>query len=117
MDESPLTPRDSGNAGGVASQPGKSLGSPRGSDSKDNIRILHLLEAAPHLVPVGLRRVPVDAGFGFIHKIPKGVHLQGAVEVCGRATGEGDHVIPHYPYFLQEQVFLKSEKMVLIFCV
>lgn len=34
-----------------------------------------------HLVPVGLRGVPVHAGFGFIDKVAKGVHLQRAVEI------------------------------------
>lgn len=35
-----------------------------------------------HLIPFGLCRVPEHPGFGFADKIAKGIHLQGAVQVC-----------------------------------
>lgn len=44
------------------------------------------LAVVPHLVPVGLSCVSVNTCLGFIHKITKGVHLQGAVQICGRET-------------------------------
>lgn len=68
--------------------------------SKGNICIKGLLGAAPHLIPVGFSRVPIDTRLGFIHEISKGVHLQGAVQICGRATREGDIAVPHDQHFL-----------------
>lgn len=44
------------------------------------------LEVVAHLIPVGLRCVSVNACLGFIHKITKGVHLQGAIQICRRTT-------------------------------
>ena len=47
-------------------------------------------EAGPHLVPVGLSRVPVDARLGFIYKVAEGIHLQGAIQTCAGPHGERD---------------------------
>lgn len=83
----PPPPGDSRNAGDIASRGSSGGGSPgrggRLSVDKWTTSWPDSREAGPHLVPVWLSCVPVDACLGFIHEIPEGIHLQGAVQVCG----------------------------------
>ena len=80
----PGPPGDSGSAGTIAC--GEALGGH--TLSLKDVPPDHP-EVGPHLIPVGLSRVPVDACLGFIYKVAKGIHLQGAVQTCRRVTQRG----------------------------